>query len=221
MSKKRNTLTDLDLSVEEEQILEERFRIAIQEKNIAELEKNLERKHPVIKITGKRMIMAAAFWIILVSMSILMYFIMDNGRKGIFNRYYAPVGKQQVAGIYRGMESGLYTPYYLYSEGDFSKALPKFRQYLDANPSDIQANLLLAICLIEEKKFREAESEMEEILQTGNFYLMDDAHWYLALLSVRRGDFTAAVAHLEKIGKKSYALQVQALLKSIEGKKNR
>jgi tetratricopeptide (TPR) repeat protein len=196
MNKKTPPTYKIPLDGDDLKVLEKRIGIAIQEKTIAGLEKQLGKgknsKRFLLPMNWK----TAALWIGIVSIPFLTLLTIIGGEKGIFNRYYVPYDCREVAGIYRGLASEMYTPYYLYSMGNFSDALPRFRQYLEVNPTDVQARLLLAVCLIEKRDFPAAETEMNRIVESGNIYFRDDAHWYLALLSMRNGNFERASGHL-------------------------
>lgn len=219
MNKNGNPEISFRMSDDDLRILERRVSKAIQEKDIAKLEKQFEQDKTVKRLPYFRSWRAAAIWIFLVSLPIFAVLFMTNHEKGIFKRYYAPVESQKFAGIYRGLASEMYTPYYLYAQGDYASALPRFRQYLTINPADSQARLLLAMCLIEGKDYAEAQTELTGILQSGNYFFHDDALWYLTLLAVREGQFDSASAYLHQIGNNSrYTWGAQALQKKIDAR---
>jgi hypothetical protein len=215
-NKKNNISKGGNLTETDEIILNQRLRIALNEYQIADMERAMSHRYGRNFRTWEKVIRMAAVMLIIVSIPALLFYLRNSGDKGIFNDYYAPYNHQNITGIYRGPESGENGPNLLYSNGSYTRALPKLRQYLNEKPADLQARLLMAICLIEEKQFNEAELELTEILVASDYYFRDDALWYLALLSVRKGDFEKARKFLGPIkNDKIYGSMVQSLGKVI------
>jgi tetratricopeptide (TPR) repeat protein len=213
---KNSISTDGNLTETDEIILYHRLKIALNEHQIADMEKAISHHYEGNSRIWKMVIQIAAVLAMIISVPAIHYYLQNSGDKGIFNDYYFPYSHQNVTGIYRGQESGKNGLNLLYSNGSYTRALPKLRQYLNENPADLQARLLMAICLIEEKQFNEAELELTEILLASDYYFRDDALWYLALLSVRKGDFEKARKFLGPIkNDKIYGLMVQSLGKVI------
>jgi hypothetical protein len=222
MNKNKYFSTSQNLTEIDEIILSQRLKMALNEHQIAELEKTMIRHYNGNSRTWKMVIQMAAVVVMIISVPAIHFYLQHSGDKGIFNDYYTPYSHQNVAGIYRGQESGKNAPFLLYSAGNYTLALPMLRIYLNENPADWQVRLLLAMCLIEEKKFNEAELELTEILVASDYYFRDDALWYLALLSVRKGDFEKAGKFLGPIKTdKVYGLMVQSLEKVISPPNNK
>jgi hypothetical protein len=217
MTIKKNSISPPgNLSEMDEIILGHRLKIALGEHQIAEMENAMNRHYDGNSRTWKMVIRIAAVIALIISVPAILYYLDNSGDIGIFNDYYAPYSHQNITGIYRGTESGKNAPFLLYSSGNFSQALPKLRQFLNENPADLQARLLLSMCLIEGKQFNEAELELTEILVASDFYFRDDALWYLALLSVRKGEFEKACKFLGPLkNDKVYGPMVQSLGKVI------
>jgi tetratricopeptide (TPR) repeat protein len=217
MTNKKNSISSpANLSEMDEIILNQRLKIALGEHHIEDMEKVMSRHYNGNLRTWKRIIPIAAILVMIISIPAIQFYLQNSGDKGIFNDYYTPYSHQNVAGIYRGQESEKNAPFLLYSAGNYTQALPELRMYLNENPSDLQARLLLAICFIEEKQFTEADLELTEILLASDYYFRDDALWYLALLSVRKGDFEKARKFLGPIkDDKVYGPMVQSLGKVI------
>jgi hypothetical protein len=204
------------LSETDEIILRHRMKAALDEHRIADMERLMSRHFEGDLRTRKLLIRMAAVLVIIISVPAVLFYIDKSADKGIFNDYYAPYNHENITGIYRGIDSEQYSPFVLYSTGNYTLALPKLRQLLKENPADLQARLLLSISLIEERQFTEAELELTEILVASDFYFRDDALWYLALLSVRKGDFEKACKFLGPIrNHKVYGSMVQSLEKIV------
>lgn len=203
-------------------LLEDRLKSAMNEPRIAVLEEAMSRYYNGNSFPWKKFVVMAAVFIMVIAIPSVIFFVRDSGEKGLFNSYFAPNSQQQITGIYRGLDAENNTPFLLFSMGKFQKALPELRSYLNEYPSDMQARLMMAICLMDAGNFNEAETELKGILTSGNFYFNADAHWYLALIQVRKGNYTQAVNHLNLIGNSSiYALQVQSLQKKLLKKTSR
>jgi tetratricopeptide (TPR) repeat protein len=191
-------------------------KMALNEHQIADLENAMSRHYDGKSRTWRIVIKIAAVLVMIILVPVIHSYLQNSGDKGIFNDYYTPYNPQNVAGVYRGQESGKNAPFLLYSAGNYAQALPMLRLYLKENPADWQVRLLTAICLIEEKQFNEAELELTEILVASDYYFRDEALWYLALLSVRKGDFEKAEKFLGPIKTdKVYGPMVQSLEKVI------
>lgn len=209
----------LPMSEHELDVLRKRIGAALGEKKIIDLEKQFDERHKAVKMVNPGIWKAAALWVCLISLPLLALLCVTGSDKSLFNRYYSPYDVRQVAGIYRGLASEMYTPYYLYGRSDYSAALPLFRQYLEVNPADGQARLLLAVCMMESRDFGEAEAELKRILLSENFFFQDEARWYLSLLAVRKGQFTEARDYLRNLDDSSrYTSLVLSLEKKIAGK---
>jgi tetratricopeptide (TPR) repeat protein len=220
MNKYSNISNGANLTEMDEIILNQRLKIALNEHQIADMERVISHHYDGNSLTRRMVIRIAAVLVMIISVPVILSYLQNTGDKGIFKDYFAPYSHQNVTGVYRGQESGKNAPILLYSAGNYSFALPKLRLYLNENPADLQVRLLLAICLIEEKKFNEAELELTEILVASDFYFRDDALWYLALLSVRKGDFEKANKFLGPIKTdKVYGPMVQSLGKVISPQK--
>jgi hypothetical protein len=217
MTNKKNSISPPgNLSELDENILRHRIKKALGEHEIADMERAMSRHYDGNSGTWKMIIPIAAVFVMIISVPAILFYLDNSADRGIFNDYYAPYNHQNITGIYRGQESGKNTPFLLYSSRNFSRALPQLRQFLDENPADLQARLLLSICLIEGKQFNEAELELTEILIANDYYFRDDALWYLALLSVRKGDFEKACKFLGPIkNNKVYGTMSQSLGKVI------
>ena len=88
-----------------------------------------------------------------------------------------------------------------FNDARYQEAIPALEAYLNAQDTtaiDPQARLALGISLMETKRYPEAERVFSEIVseQSG---LSAYGTWYLALLSVRRGDNAAALRYLDQI----------------------
>jgi tetratricopeptide (TPR) repeat protein len=215
-NKENSNSSPENLSESDEIILRHRIITALGEYQIADLERSMSRYYSRNTRTWKMVYPIAAVLIMIISVPAILFYVADSGDKGIFNDFYAPYNHQNITGIYRSLESGKNAPYLLYSTGNYDRALPKLRQYLNENPGDLQAHLLLAICFIEEKQFNQAELELTEIILSSDYYFRDDALWYLALLSVRQGNFEKAIKFLGPVRNDIvYGSMVQSLMKVI------
>lgn len=83
-----------------------------------------------------------------------------------------------------------------FNSGRYAAAIQPLRDYLAGQDSNIQAKLALAISLMETDDSAGAEQLFTEISQ-GTSVLSGYGTWYLALLSVRKGDSAAALRYLD------------------------
>jgi tetratricopeptide (TPR) repeat protein len=165
----------------------------------------------------------AATGLIILSVSVAFYFFLPRspGEK-LFCSYYEPYGVDKITGISRSPETENLAPVLLYIQGKYDRAIPGFSKYLEKNPSDFQVRLLLAVCLTEDKQYAEAEKELMGMVEAGDHFYREDAGWYLALLSIRKGDIQKAVEHLERIeNSRIYGSRVKSLTEEIEKDKQK
>jgi tetratricopeptide (TPR) repeat protein len=202
-----------------ESYLEGRLKSALNEPRIAGLEEAMSRYYSHHPPLWKKLSAVAATLLLVLSIPAVWFHIRSSGDRCIYNSYFAPGKQQQISGIYRGLDAENNTPFLLFSAGKLEKALPELREYLGKYPSDAQARLMMAICLMDGRKFDEAERQLNQILDSDKYYFMEDARWYLALIEVRKGEKAMAIAHLRPItGSKIYARQAASLMKKLEKK---
>jgi tetratricopeptide (TPR) repeat protein len=202
-----------------ESYLEERMKSALSEPRIAGLEEAMSRYYSHHPPLWKRISAMAATLILVLSIPAVWLHIRSAGERCIYNSYFAPGKQQQISGIYRGLDAENNTPFLLFSAGKLEKALPELLEYLGKYPSDTQARLMTAICLMDTGKFDEAEQQLNGILDSDKYYFIEDARWYLALIEVRKGEKARAIAHLRPImDSKIYAKQAASLMKKLEKK---
>ena len=76
-----------------------------------------------------------------------------------------------------------------FNQKDYAKALPLLQTYVQEKPEDIQAQLYLAICLLETGKYTAARNLFAPI-SSGESSFVDYGQWYLALSYLKEGNKT-------------------------------
>lgn len=85
-----------------------------------------------------------------------------------------------------------------FNSGQYADAIQPLRDYLAEQDSNVQAQLALGIALMETDRTKEAIKIFTE-LSRGESALAGYGTWYLALISVRKGDNAAALRYLDQI----------------------
>lgn len=81
---------------------------------------------------------------------------------------------------------------------NYKEAIPLFKSILKDEPKNIELQLYLSISLIEQDKFKEADSTLKSILESPNAY-SNQVKWYAALSKLKQGDYETTKFYLELI----------------------
>lgn len=81
---------------------------------------------------------------------------------------------------------------------NYKEAIPLFKSILIDEPKNIELQLYLSISLIEQDKFKEADSTLKSILESPNAY-SNQVKWYAALSQLKQGDYEMTKVYLELI----------------------
>lgn len=81
---------------------------------------------------------------------------------------------------------------------NFKEAIPLFKSILNQEPASKEIQIYLAISLIEQDKFAEADAILESLLETPSAY-SNQVRWYTALSKLKQENYTEAKTYLEQI----------------------
>jgi tetratricopeptide (TPR) repeat protein len=223
MSKKETNITREERFLEDkENLLFDRIKIALNEHEVVKIENKIRGSFPKVVWFKRRLVKIAAFFFLIASLSIALYTLYLPRNKKVFYEYYTPYSAEKISGIYRDNQTEKNGALHYYSRRRYDQALPLLNNYLINKPGDSEVRLLLAICLMEENRYKEAREKLEDILKDDGGFFMEDATWYLSLIDIRQGDFGSALTHLKKIeDSRVYGSKIAALQKKIAGQKQK
>ena len=102
-----------------------------------------------------------------------------------------------------------------FNSKNYAEAEKELEILLNEDKTKVSLQLYLAICLMEQNKFRKAEKILKNI-QNGTSVYKSKATWYLALSKLKRGDYESCKEYLKMIPKDAPEYQdAQALLKKL------
>ncbi|MEJ0029127.1 MAG: hypothetical protein WDO15_01580 [Bacteroidota bacterium] len=85
-----------------------------------------------------------------------------------------------------------------YNQKDYKKASDVLYRYVNANPSDLNAQFYLGISSIEAGKAGEGIRYLDNVIEARGM-LVEQAQWYLALAYLKEGDLTSCQRELKEI----------------------
>lgn len=160
----------------------------------------------------KRVLVAAASVILLVSFIGLCNIFNDSNSEELFASAYSPY-PNLIDPITKG-ETTVYSPYQVYESGDYKGATIAL---LDASESD-DRNWYLAQSYMALGEDQEAEALLESIIASPTSQYSQPAQWYTALMLLRQEDIGGAQTILNSIVKAAdhpYAARAADLLREI------
>lgn len=103
-----------------------------------------------------------------------------------------------------------------FNSQNYQEAIPSFKSLLETEPQNQEIQLFLAVSLVEENAFAEADVLFESLLKEPSAYL-NQARWYAALSKLKQKEYKQSKAFLQLIPKdaEKYTL-AQKLLKKLE-----
>lgn len=110
---------------------------------------------------------------------------------------------------------GLNFAYKLYSEGEYNTAYELLSNYNSENYNNISAKYYQALCAIELDMSTEAEQNLLEVLNDGDYAYTLHAKWYLSMLYLKSERFDDAEVYLEDLSSDQnfYAARAKKILK--------
>ena len=196
----------------------ERIEKAVKEKDVIQFEDRVSDifKSPKQKIISISRI--AAMFFALLSISAIIYYYSKPFNIRLYNAYYKEYRLEQSPN-YREANSTQGNAFQSYNSKKYKKTADELSEILLTDPSNYQAHLLLAISLIELKKFDEAETQLLKITEASLNFYTDDALWYFSLLQIRNNNLYMAKNTLASIDKSSeYFIKAQKLIQKIDDK---
>ncbi len=168
------------------------LREAILGSDERELRKKLEWAHAQQKRSKRiRLFVASAVAAASILIAIGFYFIASNSRmpSHIFAQYYKPF---QPMGEVRNaqwpniatIDSKILSQY---TTKERNVAITSIEEFLENNPNNTQAMLMLACCYLETEQFALSESLLKQIIESNNepFY-EETAQWYMAFALLKQ-----------------------------------
>lgn len=203
-------------------VLFDRINAAVRETRIAEIERNLTKAPSPSSRFVTWIMKSAALLLPAVGLTFLLMHLSRPEGVRIYNAYFQPYTATEISGIYRDHSSEFSTAATWYSEGKYRLALDIFRKLAVEKPGDIQSRLLLAVCLMEENRFGEAETVLDEILQHTPGMYTAEATWYLTLLCIRAEKYEPALQLLDGLKDSAFLFSsaVEPLQKKISRSQN-
>lgn len=103
-----------------------------------------------------------------------------------------------------------------FNSQNYREAIPLFKNLLESEPKNREIQLFLAVSLVEENAFAEADTLFDSLLKEPSAYL-NQARWYAALSNLKQKEYdeTEAILRLIPEEAEEYA-QAQKLLKKLK-----
>ncbi len=99
---------------------------------------------------------------------------------------------------------------------NYKQAIPLFKSLLEVEPESIELQVYLAIALIEQDRFKKADTILNSILELPNAY-SSQVKWYAALSKLKQEDYTMTKFYLELITEDAMEYdQAQDLLRKLD-----
>lgn len=131
---------------------------------------------------------------LLILAALLAYFFLGNGNKEevsptrIYAEFYSPY-QPSLQDRGENLDDALKKFNAAYSELQYETALTTIKPYLESSKNDIK--LTAAIAAIETNDIVLAEQLLNEVIESKDFYFMDHAIWYKALIKLKNNDINA------------------------------
>lgn len=156
----------------------------------------------------KRIAVAA---VLVISLGSLWYFT-SNTNTRLYNKYFTPD-----PGLPTTMSStsnfDFYDAMVNYKHGEYNLAISKWKTLAEKKPKNDTLNYFLGAAYLALEKETEAIPFLEKTVQSkSDFYLKDDAYYYLGLAYLKNGNIELAIKYLE-LSKKEASTEVLSKLK--------
>lgn len=86
-----------------------------------------------------------------------------------------------------------------YREGNYAAALPLFERLAASEPQQSQYQMAIAICQIELGQTAAAQSRLQQLYDSGDPFLVDEAAWYLGLMALKAEDLSTVQSYLRPL----------------------
>ncbi|WP_372936290.1 tol-pal system YbgF family protein [Seonamhaeicola sp.] len=156
----------------------------------------------------KRIAVAA---VLIISLGSLWYFT-SNTNTRLYNKYFTPD-----PGLPTTMSStsnfDFYDAMVNYKHGDYNVAISKWKTLAEKKPNNDTLNYFLGAAYLAIKKETQAIPFLEKTVQSKtDFYLKNDAYYYLGLAYLKEGNVELAIKYLE-LSKKEVSTEILSKLK--------
>ncbi|MCB2196647.1 MAG: tetratricopeptide repeat protein [Bacteroidetes bacterium] len=217
-----------DPELRREYELRKEINDAIQEDDVMELRDSLDqvmKKQPVFSNKTRKIYLissvAAALVVILVISSKVFFSAGSQKSSALYERYYEVY---PVIMSFRSTNEGaeekdlLYKAFASYDIKDYNQASQYFESIAQQDSTNYLSRFYLSICKIETNKLNEAEDYLSELTVKNNHIFWEQAHWYLAMVYVKKDKQNKAREILHKIVQQNMAKKKEAkdILKSMK-----
>jgi tetratricopeptide (TPR) repeat protein len=201
---------------------------AIQEDDVMELRDSLNqvmKKQSVFsnktrKIYWISSIAAAVVFLIVIASRIFFSTVTENNLT-LYDKYYEtyPAIMSSRSSSENAEENNdLYKAFASYEAKDYNQASLYFKRIAQQDSTNYLSRFYLGICKMECDKLNEAEEYLSELTLQKNHIYWEQAHWYLALVYVKKDKQSKAGEVFQKIVQQDMANQEEAkdILKSLK-----
>lgn len=217
---------DPDLRKEYE--LRKEINEAIQEDDVMELRDSLDqvmKKQPVFSSKTRKIYLissiAAALVLILAISSKVFFSAGSKNSSAVYDKYYEVYPAiMSFRSTSEGAEEKdlLYKAFASYDIKDYNQASQYFETIAMQDSTNYLSRFYLGICKIELDNLNEAEEYLSELILRNNHIFWEQAHWYLAMVYVKKDKQNKAREILHKIVQQNMAKTEEAkdILKSLK-----
>lgn len=209
---------EVDLRRKSEEILKKQATMSLRIK-LAEIEK---RKVEIKKTTSLRKIAVIKYAALFAGVAIITSMIMFSTRTitseelvNDFYKVYEAPASQRSSVFIENTDFILGLQYY--NAQDYKNAASQFAKVLGKNPNDMQSHLLSGVSNMEEKRYTEAKSSFNTVIDNNDNLFIESAKWYLALCYLKTQDNATASSLLVSIRNEGglYSKAAKKILKKI------
>lgn len=210
---------EVDLRKRSEEILKKQAIISLRTK-LADIENQRVARKRAAALSKISVVKYAA---VFAGVALITSLILFTGRtltsEEIVNKYYEAY---EAPSSQRSSEYNENTEYILglkyYNAQDYKNAASQFAKVLEMNPGDMQTHLLSGVSNMEEKRYSEAKSSFNTVINDNNNLFIESAKWYLALCYLKTEDISKASSLLINIRDESglYSKDAKKILRKIK-----
>lgn len=217
-----------DPELRREYELRKEINEAIQEDDVMELRDSLSKvmtKQSVFSNKTRKIYLlssvAAAFVLLLVLTSRIFFSTGTNNNAALYDRYYETypaIMSFRSSDETSESKNDLYKAFTFYEAEDFIQASFYFERIAQQDSTNYLSRFYLGLCKIELDKPNEAEVLLSELIVKNNHVFWEQAHWYLAMIYIKKDKQSNAREVLHSIVQQNMAKKEEAkeILKSLK-----
>lgn len=161
--------------------------------NVASWEKEIQSGN---KTSSKFILRIAAALVVIVLTSVVIFSRISGSNDDLYAKHFEPY--EDVINVRGSTDQLLSEGMNAYNQKDYKKASDVLYRYVNANPSDLNAQFYLGISSIEAGKAGEGIRYLDNVIEARGM-LVEQAQWYLALAYLKEGDLTSCQRELKEI----------------------